>query len=93
MLRHYQSTLAAVGLHLGAGKPANLQAKATNTARAGRNAGLWDILQVCGHGVFAASCSRHEFNFLPCEGTFFQPIHMPDRRIGPLALSAALTRA
>lgn len=47
MLRHYQSTLAAVGLHLGTEKPANLQAKVTKTARAGRNAGLWDMLQVC----------------------------------------------
>ena len=46
MLRHYQSTLAAVGLHLGADKQANLQAKVNKSARAGRNAGLWDIMQV-----------------------------------------------
>jgi hypothetical protein len=54
MLRHYQSTLAAVGLHLGTEKPANLQANVAKSARASRSAGLWEILQVCGVCHFAA---------------------------------------
>lgn len=44
MLRHYQSTLAAWGLS--PGKPATLQSRVTQKARASPQGGVWDTLQV-----------------------------------------------
>lgn len=43
MLRHYQSTLAAWGLS--PGKPATLQSRVTQKARASPQGGVWDTLQ------------------------------------------------